>query len=61
MKDLNWQMNWAAPISHELTIPALSGIQMLKLAFDRPMIPIEWENGETLRSAKRSTNLSDRS
>ena len=54
-------MNWAAPISHELTMPALSGIQMLKLSFDRPMIPIEWENSETLRSAKRSTNLSDRS
>ena len=32
---------------------ALSGVQMLKLDFDRPTIPIEWENGETLLSAKR--------
>ena len=30
---------------------------MLKLDFDRPTIPIEWENGETLRSAKRFETL----
>ena len=42
---MDWQIDCAAQICSAL-IPALSGVQKLKLDFDGPIIPTEWGNGE---------------
>ncbi|KAI9457241.1 hypothetical protein BJY52DRAFT_515138 [Lactarius psammicola] len=44
-KQLDWQIDCAAQICSAL-IPALSGVEELRLDFHEPMLPTEWQNGE---------------
>ena len=44
-KELDWQIDCAAQICSAL-IPALSGVQRLRLDYDGPMMPTRWINGE---------------
>ncbi|KAI9440194.1 hypothetical protein BJY52DRAFT_1217192 [Lactarius psammicola] len=44
-KPLDWQIDCAAQICSEL-MPALSGVEGLRLSFYEPMMPTEWRNGE---------------
>jgi hypothetical protein len=44
-KQLDWQIDCAAQICSAL-MPALTGVEKLRLHIYRPMMPTEWQNGE---------------
>ena len=44
-KELDWQIDCAAQICNAI-MPALAGVQKLKLDFDGPTLPTRWGNGE---------------
>ncbi|KAI9432322.1 hypothetical protein H4582DRAFT_1104895 [Lactarius indigo] len=44
-KQLDWQIDCAAQICNAL-MPVLSGVEILTLDLDEPMMPIEWQNGK---------------